>query len=500
MPVSQEKKIVSKIKELNLSKKPRHQHMNNETFGTTFQYAICQEFNLEHQIETTRIDDKLLGDILDSGVIHEIFKNKKKPVAFLSRSKRFTSDHIKRCPHNFLLEGDETFSIKTFSGSQKMFAPKVVGQAGDITFNHFFGHLHTAPITRENFKEFCFENIESILQIAVDYALVSDNNCWLYRDGETFSYKIIKREDLPDVTFEKKHFTFTKATAEKWNESNTVKYKGKTVMELQLHNNRPGYKIRLHRENFPELLKVEKTINNSLLGDTAELAICEIFNLDPGLNNDRLTSNSDRTILNSLIDHYTKHKGALFPLNPTKYSGTETRERGGSSKSGVDFHLEQEKTLSLKTNKTKSYKVCPPEIGQPSPKTFDLHFASKGWYQGKMNEEKFRTLVRDTSKVALLLKEYTMYLNECEYLLWTLYLDRDNISSKLINKTDLENICFTPELISYSNDFTEKSSVTIRYGNNEKVSLGEFQIHSARNSLKFRFNFNNLLSLSQSSQ
>lgn len=111
-----------------------------------------------------------------------------------------------------------------------------------------------------------------------------------------------------------------------------------------------------------------------------------------------------------------------------------------------------------------------------------------------MDEEKFRLLVKDKTKLSLLLSEYVKFLNECDFLLWSLYLNEKNISSKLVGKTDLENITFNPNLIDYSNDFTEKSSVTIKYGQ-ENFSLGEFQVHSARNSLKFRFNFNNLLSI-----
>lgn len=469
--------------------------MNNETFGMTFQYAICIEYDIENKISIERIDKELLSTFLESKIIRKIFRGKSKPFKSLYKTKEFTSEFISRCPHSFLLENEETFSVKTFKGNGKMFAPKVVGQAGDNTFNHFFGHLHKNEINRTNFKEFCLENISEILPIVVDYALVSDYNCWFYRKNDTFSYEIIKRADLPDLTFDKKNFTFTNTNSQSWNESNTVKYKGKTIMELQLHTNRSGYKIRLHRDNFPELLKVEKIINNSLLGDTAELAICNVFKLDPGVNSDRLVNNSDKSILSIFEKHYSKNQKTLFPLKPVKYSGTEKRKRGGNSKSGIDFYLEKENTLSLKTNKSKSYKVCPPEIGQPSPKTFDLHFANKGWYEGKMNEDKFRTLVKDKNKLVLLLKEYVKFLNECDFLLWSLYLNDKDISSKLINKKELENINFEPNLINFSNDFTEKSSVTIKYGNVKSISLGEFQVHSARNSLKFRFNFGNLLAI-----
>lgn len=467
--------------------------MNNETFGITFQYAICIKYKLENNISLDRVDKKLLANFLKSKIINKIFRGKR-PVEYLVDSKEFTSPFIKKCPHNFLLSNDETFSVRTFQGDGKMFAPKVVGQAGDDTFNHFFGHLSTTEITRANFKDFCINHIDEMLPIIVDYALVSDYNCWFYFSEKKFDYEILKREDLPELTFDYKNFSFTKPTANEWVESNTIKYKGKTVLELQLHTNRAGYKIRLQRENFPILLKSEKEINNSLLGDTAELAICNVFELDSGLNNDRLLNNSDKVILKAFEKHYTLEKANLFPLKPVKYSGTEKRERGGHSKSGVDFFLENNATLSVKTNKSKSFKVCPPEVGQPSPKTFDLHFSKKGWYHGNMDEEKFRLLVTDKKKLSLLLSEYVKFLNECDYILWSLYLNENKIDSKLVGKCDLENITFNPNLIDYSNDFTNKSSVTIKYGENN-FSLGEFQVHSARNSLKFRFNFNNLLSV-----
>lgn len=467
--------------------------MNNETFGITFQYAICIQYKLANNISLNRIDKRLLNTFINSKIIPKIFRGRK-PVEYLSDSKEFTSPFIKRCPHNFLLANDETFSVRTFQGSGKMFAPKVVGQAGDETFNHFFGHLSTEEISRKNFKQFCLNHVDEMLPIIVDYALVSDFNCWFYLEETTFKYEILKREDLPELTFDYKNFTFSKPTANEWIESNTIKYKGKTVLELQLHTNRAGYKIRLHRENFPILLKVEKEINNSLLGDTAELAICNVFKIDSGANNDRLLNNSDKVILKAFEKHYLINKTNLFPLRPVKYSGTEKRERGGQSKSGVDFILENDRTLSVKTNKSKSFKVCPPEVGQPSPKTFDVHFSNKGWYDGNIDEGKFRLLVKDKKKLSLLLSEYVKFLNECDYLLWSLYLNENNISSKLVGKSDLENITFNPNLIEYSNDFTEKSSVTIKYGK-DSFSLGEFQVHSARNSLKFRFNFNNLLSV-----
>ena len=74
------------------------------------------------------------------------------------------------------------------------------------------------------------------MPIVVDFALVSDYNCWFYRKGEKFSYEVLKRDDLPELTYNFSDFSFTKPTTASWNESNTVKFKGKTVLELQLQN------------------------------------------------------------------------------------------------------------------------------------------------------------------------------------------------------------------------------------------------------------------------
>ena len=50
--------------------------MNNETFGMTFQYAICIEYDIENKISTERIDKELLSNFLKSKIIRKIFKGK----------------------------------------------------------------------------------------------------------------------------------------------------------------------------------------------------------------------------------------------------------------------------------------------------------------------------------------------------------------------------------------------------------------------------------------
>lgn len=480
--------------------------MNNETFGITLQAAICEYFDLQNDISASRVDGELLEFFLDGDIVTSIFESvPSKPVRFLTTSREYVDYWVKKCPHNFILENGETFSIKTFRAKNKKYAPKIVGQPGNKTINHFFGHLVDYEINRESFRKFCFERIDEIVPILLDYSLVSDFNCYFFiSDDGSFEKRIYKRGVLPDLVFDKADFEFTRASEIEWNESNSFKYRNITAGEFQLHNHRAGFKLRLSRE-FLDLVYDEEesvesieifdysTLNNSVLGDSAELSICQCFNLQDGINDERLISNSSQKVVDVFYNHYKKNIKELFPLRPIKYSGTSKRERGGASKSGVDFYLENNYTLSLKTNKNRSKKVCPPEIGQPSPKTFDLHFKESGLYEGEMDATKFRYMVKDVNKLCHLLAKYVYYLNECDFILWSIFLtDSEEVRSKNISKEKLNMIEFDPNEISYTNDFITHDSVTIKYLGK---SLGEFQIHSARNSLKFRFNMDTLLSL-----
>tara|TARA_B110000008_G_scaffold279584_1_gene327337 strand:+ start:238 stop:1665 length:1428 start_codon:yes stop_codon:yes gene_type:complete len=467
--------------------------MNNETFGMTFQHAICKEYKLESNISSSRIDEKLLNSFIESKVIKKVFKGKSKPIKALYKSKEFTSKNVKRCPHNFLLENNETFSIRTFNKSNKKFAPKIVGQAGDRTFNHFFGDLVDYEINRETYKKFCEENVSEIIPILVDYALISDYTCFFYIDKSgNYNHFLHNRGELPNITFKNTDFKLINKQSDE-NEKFTiiVKYDNKIIAEFQLHKKRTGYKLRLHRD-FVSILSTDISLNNSNLGDSAEFAISKLYKLEEGINDKRLISNSIKELETNFYNHYKDRSSSLFPKKPIKYSGTKKRERGAQSKSGVDFYLEGDNTLSLKTNKNKGNKVCAPEVGQPSPKTFDKYFNEL--YDGNIDKEKFKTLVVIPEKAIKIIKKNLKFLNECDYILWSTYYTKDNtIKSKLIKKEDLINIKFdSPELISYTNDFTKTKGVTIKY---DGLSIGEFQIYTARNSLQFRFIMDNLLSL-----
>jgi len=164
-----------------------------------------------------------------------------------------------KCSYDFVLEGDQTLSLKTNKG--KMVCPPEVGQPGSKTcllyFSKFF-EPGTEEVTRESFKKMVFENIEKIMPIYVEHLFDSDWLLWIYETKEGYKHQAISKEDIKEFTWEKEKFSFTKPTMEEWNESNTVKYNGVTIGEFQVHQNRNCFKFRFNMKNLLDILLVSK--------------------------------------------------------------------------------------------------------------------------------------------------------------------------------------------------------------------------------------------------
>jgi len=161
----------------------------------------------------------------------------------------------------------------------------------------------------------------------------------------------------------------------------------------------------------------------------------------------------------------------------------------------IDFMLEGDKTLSVKSNMRKAGKVPPQKIGQPTASTFwDLlpkliPAGSDPKTLSYVQSAKLFKQVALTNTVTLL-TEYWRNLFDCDYLIYVCnVLDKDNklTSSPIVRlyqkshspNWDKSKITFTQNLASWN------ESCTVKY---DGISIGEFQVHNNRNCFKFRFN------------
>ena len=324
-----------------------------------------------------------------------------------------------------------------------------------------------------------FENIHKALPIFIDYMFTADYTVWIYSlDGNQFEYTIIDRDQAPDLVFKRDELTFTCNSIDKWKESTTLKYKDKSIAEIQVHKSRT-FKFRFSMSNLMTFLKDIK-ITTETLGMTAEKVICDLFDLE---REDHINKRSSRSLENEIKP--TIKEAFKYLPNAIEHSGSKSGERGGTSKSSYDFILEGNKTLSLKTNYGK--KVCPPEVGQPSEKTFMHYFGDL--MNEEFSEDAFKRLV--LNEVHKMMPRYLRHLLDSDYLLWV-YKEKEDFNYKIIKSVNLDCLKWSREDFSFTRDSLEtwKESTTVKY---KGISMGEFQIHKSRNSYKFRFDMKKLL-------
>ncbi len=226
---------------------------NNESLGMSAEGAICDYFSLEKPKSfDTRV---VLSYVQKLRPVIEAAFNEMPPAIGHTGSTGGARGEQSKCSYDFVLRGNQTMSLKTNKG--KMVCPPEVGQPGAKTCLLYFGSFFpegTEEITREDFKSMVLGNIEKIIPIYVEHLFDSDWLFWIYQDGDEYRYKVINKEDVKEYVWEKERFSFTKSTIGEWNESNTVKYKGVSIGEFQVHTNRNCYKFRFNMTNLIELL------------------------------------------------------------------------------------------------------------------------------------------------------------------------------------------------------------------------------------------------------
>ncbi len=453
--------------------------MNNAFLGMTIQKYICQKYdvpmhpNAVAQFTSSYNKDYEPGlDGLTNAIFKDIGTTPTQCLTFApsARGKETLS------PHNFLLENGATLSIRTNKTGDKV-APRVVGQCGLSVFNAFFSELAGFEIEdKEQIKGVVLNSIHRMIPTFLDYLFVSDYTMWVrYDDGE-YSYTIFDRNQFVDIETEREHFTFTK-DGDAWNESTTLKYKGISIAEIQIHKNRT-FKFRFIMKAMRKFL-VEVKMTTETFGMTAEKTICDIFGLSyPANFKTRCSARLQEEITPTVKAAFTELPDAI------KHTGSEKGERGKESKCSYDFVLAGQKTLSLKTNTGKM--VCPPEVGQPGAETCYLYFKHLT-DATEMTGDIFKEMV--LNRIAEMMPIYVEHLLDSDYLLW-IYKKKNAYEYKIFNSDFAKNMVWDSGAFTFTKPAIEEwnESNTLKYNG---ISIGEFQVHKARSCFKFRFNMEN---------
>lgn len=244
--------------------------MNNADLGMTLQARICNLYNLtpckqareQFKSNYNKEYEKRLDTIIER-IFNELKSNPIKCTTFEQSNKNGET----YLPYNFVLVNGKTLSIRT-SKSNKMVAPRVVGQAGYDVLNVFFEDIIGEHLySQKQIRKAIYNNINDMLPVFVNYLLNSDYTVWVYPTNDKFDFIIVDNNTAVDIEYDEANFSFTKLL-EDWTESITLKYKDISIAEVQTHKNRT-FKFRF---NFPNLVKlfVEEKVNTETIGISAE--------------------------------------------------------------------------------------------------------------------------------------------------------------------------------------------------------------------------------------
>lgn len=452
---------------------------NNADMGISFQKEICDYFEIEVPYEAVSQFEANYNSQYQSKflpIIKDVFNDLKlKPVKCLTyvRVNRHPS------PHNFILDNGATLSIRTNKKGAKC-SPRIIGQAGFDTLNEFFGHLTADSISNQRqIKELVLNNISKIIPVFLDYLFLSDYTVWVYSENNQLKYTIFDRTMICDIQPIEDCFSFTRNSVETWIESTTLKYNNISIAEIQVHKNRT-FKFRFALDNLLNFIRKE-IITNETFGISAEKAICDQFHLSvPPQYQGRYSVHFVKNLA-PLVDEAFKFLPGVIDS-----TGATSGKRGEQSKCSYDFILQNNQTLSVKTNLT-GHMICPPEVGQPGAKTC-LHYFKKLTNSKEMTPDIFKQMVFD--QIHLMLPIYLKHLFDSNYLLW-FYQDKGGFKFKIFQQDFIKDLKWEKSKFSFTRQSVEEwnESNTLKYNG---VKIGEFQVHKARSCFKFRFEMLNL--------
>ncbi len=221
---------------ISLISSPHDNNINNEDLGKEFEKAVCIYYGIEfkgkfkYNIENSkRLSEKLTP-------LKELWA----PSAEHTANNRSSHDFTYFC--NGLMRH---LSLKTNKSSGGKVCPQFIGQPTSKTFRKHFGLSEDV-----NIKDYITNNFPSMLEKYWNNAY--DVPMLYYNEKEDKIY-YINPSNYPE--FEKEYLSLGKVGKD-WNESTTLKYKGITIGEFQIHNHRDCIKFRWNHKNLMDFMDI----------------------------------------------------------------------------------------------------------------------------------------------------------------------------------------------------------------------------------------------------
>ncbi len=231
-------------------------------------------------------------------------------------------------------------------------------------------------------------------------------------------------------------------------------------------------------------------LNNEEIGISAEVAIANTFKVP--ISHDYINrADTNATKLISSLDLKEIFLNESIP-NPVKHIA--------EGQNPVDFLLDGDKTLSVKTNQKDIGRAAPQKVGQPTHVTYYEYFkdiigVDEQTYLKDPDRYFKETSINKTSQV---IDRYWKKMFDCDYLILFYNVIPAIKGQGQIGYRVFGRSANPPRWKANLFSFTQKTpaewneSNTLKYNG---VTLGNFQDHKNRDCFKFRFNMDGIIKL-----
>tara|TARA_B100001564_G_scaffold355576_1_gene368136 strand:+ start:2116 stop:2946 length:831 start_codon:yes stop_codon:yes gene_type:complete len=237
-------------------------------------------------------------------------------------------------------------------------------------------------------------------------------------------------------------------------------------------------------KNYDSNKNIEKKenknkINNETIGIAYEKAWCIVSDIDCNYEEDRI----NYEYVNKFIP-----KIKVFLKENPKFIALK---HIGIDNGNIDFIIQDNKTLSLKTLKKYDGKICPQNIGQPTYKRFDEIWGLE--YEGKYEKNPLR-LEFITTNINIFLNKMFENLFCCDWEIVGYNCEKNikiDVLKKPTNMNYFDNLQLTFTRPKYEEKWNEIKQKNSEYSSIIKLNgapVGELQFHkTSRQVIKFRF-------------
>lgn len=210
----------------------------NETVGITLEYLLLMKYGLSGKYNPNRFKpSESLHKVSDK--IYSLFQEKKIIL------KEYTGPQ--NTYYDFKADDGSTVSLKSNFNGYKV-CPQNIGQ---ISKEKWLSKFQGNDVSCDH-KVVFMKNKESIVQEYWYNLFLCDHNIWARYEQQKWKVTYIPKNT--SCIFNGK--IETTRTIEQWNESNTLKYNGNSIGEIQIHRNRNCVKFRFNMLNCLTLLNV----------------------------------------------------------------------------------------------------------------------------------------------------------------------------------------------------------------------------------------------------